>query len=178
MDHASPLWCRRPHWNRPGSHFFFAGREVALQAQRLVSLASNRLQRWFLKPHGCEHLGPIRLVQFGDFRLQFGANRNDLRSDRLCIRTDLADQLAGPVQIRIVDIGNVKDRFGGHQPVAGYSLGLNLIHDHFSQGQLFVQLLHTMLNSRNSQLGFLVATASRSLCLWQRVFQSLNIRKH
>jgi hypothetical protein len=80
---------------RPGSHFFWPGREEGLQAKQLVATANDSIESWLVQAKIRKKLDLVLIVQQRDLCFDCGANGNHFGAFR-------GSQLVDGVKMRIV----------------------------------------------------------------------------
>ena len=100
MNHASGLRGGRANRHGPGLDLHLAGREVALEPQRLVGRARQRVQTARLEAQVGQVLRRVLLAQLGELSLDLGADGQGL---------DAVDGCQVLPQLVLVHVGHVDD---------------------------------------------------------------------
>ena len=178
MDHAGRLRGGGPDRHGPRADLLLAGREVALQAERLVGGAGEHRERRFREPGAGEHLAPVGLVEFGNLGLELGTDRHDLRAGLRRRLADLLHERALALEVGLVDVGHVEDRLGREQPEFLHRHLLGLVERERAERLLRQQVGEALFHHVDFELGILVGALGRTFQLGQAVFQMLDVGQH
>jgi len=178
MDHARGLRGEGADGDRPRANLFFASREVALEAERLVGGAGERGERRLREPGAGEHLRPVGRIELGDLRFELGANGNDFGAGlRGCGPHGLHERaIAG--EVALIDVGHVENRLGREQAEFLDGLPLGLVERERAQRLFLTQPREALFHRFDLELRLLVGALRRPLRLRQKIVEVLDVGEH
>src|SRR5256714_14426906 len=104
--------------DRPGSDFLFAGGEVGLEAEQLVTGLNQPVEPGRLQPERRQKISAVFRRKLGELRFDLGREGNDFRhftafSDRLAQRLEMWTFVAR--QLSVAHVRRVQDWLHGEQ---------------------------------------------------------------